>query len=281
MNTTYVNLGCGAIHHPRWLNLDVEPTDPAVRPLDVRKGIPLANGAAAACFSSHVIEHLSPDAARGFLEEQWRVLGSGGIIRVVCPDLAEIARAYLSEHDRALVGGVPTFQHQHHVAELVDQMVRTEPGGRLAQLWEKATPFELEWVVQRTGYVSEKKENDGKRIRCGYFKKACDALSDQSSRYRAWRRIRELHYYCLAWVIGGARLAEIVREGMFRSRGEVHLWMYDAITLSAALASVGFVNMRRRGLGESDIPDWVEYGLEIRHGEPLKPHSLVIEARKL
>lgn len=43
-----------------------------------------------------MIEHLSPDAARGFLEEQWRVLGSGGIIRVVCPDLAEIAHISLN-----------------------------------------------------------------------------------------------------------------------------------------------------------------------------------------
>ena len=71
--------------------LDVEPTDPAVKPLDARKGIPLADGTAAACLSSYVIENLALQAVQAFRTEKFRVLRSGAIIRSACPHLAEVA----------------------------------------------------------------------------------------------------------------------------------------------------------------------------------------------
>ncbi len=274
----YVNIGCGPIHHPRWLNLDVEPTDPVVTPLDVREGIPLAEGAATACFSSHVIEHLSPSAAQAFFADQYRVLRRGGIIRVVCPDLAELARTYLAEYERSRECPIPTYQHRHLTMELVDQMVRREPSGHMARLWSSASPSEREWTLQRSGYVSA--GSGGNKASLSMLRKSWMAFSTRTGRRRAWQRIRDVLHTSIAYAVGGARLARIVREGIFQDSGEVHRWMYDDHALSAALREVGFVDPRRMELGNSEIPDWLTYGLELRDGIPLKPHSLVVEAKK-
>jgi hypothetical protein len=56
--------------------------------------------------------------------------------------------------------------------------------------------------------------------------------------------------------------------------------MWDEVTLGDKLRELGFEGVRRRELGESDIPRWIEFELEIRDGVPIKPHSLVLEATK-
>ena len=48
----------------------------------------------AAVYSSHMIEHLDRDEARAFLEEVWRVLSPGGIVRIAAPDLSLLIRDY-------------------------------------------------------------------------------------------------------------------------------------------------------------------------------------------
>jgi predicted SAM-dependent methyltransferase len=86
-----VKIGCGPVYHAGRVNLDVEPTEPAVKPLDVRKAISLDDGTATAGSRSHVIEHFALQAAQAFLTETFRVLRSGDIIRSACPHLAEVA----------------------------------------------------------------------------------------------------------------------------------------------------------------------------------------------
>jgi hypothetical protein len=56
--------------------------------------------------------------------------------------------------------------------------------------------------------------------------------------------------------------------------------MWDEVTLAEKLRAQGFVDVARRQLGESEIPGWETYELEIRSGVVIKPHSLVLEARK-
>lgn len=137
MKPVLVNIGCGPILHHAWLNLDVEPQDSRVTRLDVRRGIPLADGTADACFSSHVIEHLSPDAASSFLQEQFRVLRPGGVIRVVAPaasrGMSSVGAALSLRHhadcspthSRALirptVAGLPAASHYRRVRANYDE----------------------------------------------------------------------------------------------------------------------------------------------------------------
>lgn len=280
MPNVMVNIGCGTVYHPEWLNLDVVPASNTVRYLDVRKGLPIADCEAVACFSSHVIEHLPPATADAFLCEQQRVLKPGGILRVVCPDLAEICGAYRSEYESSRAVGKASFRHQHLIAELVDQMVRSQPGGQLAALWSRVPLPDRDWVTQRMGYVAESAANRGPAGRTSVIHKLLSRAVTANGRRAFAERLRNNTLCAVATLLGGRRFARGVREALFRGTGENHLWMWDEVTLSGKLRELGFEGVRRRQLGESDIPRWAEFELEIRHGVPIKPLSLVMEARK-
>lgn len=73
------------------------PSD--VRTHDLTRGIPHKTDSVDAIYTSHMLEHLEPDAARFVLGECHRVLHHGGTLRIVVPDLKVITQAYL-EGDR-------------------------------------------------------------------------------------------------------------------------------------------------------------------------------------
>jgi hypothetical protein len=90
-----LNLGCGEKPLPGWINVDAHP---APLSIDLRWGLPFADGAAGHVFLSHVLEHLYyPDEALALLREVRRVLGSGGCLRVVVPDIEQCLAAYTHE----------------------------------------------------------------------------------------------------------------------------------------------------------------------------------------
>lgn len=124
-----LNVGCGPLGIPGWVNLDnslsvrlaripgamkalasiglVGPPSlkysEAVREFDIQYGnarhLPFKANSAEVLYSSHMLEHLDRDEARSFLEEGLRVLAPGGIIRVVVPDLRMRVQAYMETGD--------------------------------------------------------------------------------------------------------------------------------------------------------------------------------------
>jgi predicted SAM-dependent methyltransferase len=100
-----VDLGCGRVWHPAWLNYDLRPRAPQVRKLDLRRPLPLADRHADAVYHSHVLEHLPRATADRLLRECHRVLKPGGILRVAVPDLEDNARSYLQALEAAAQGG--------------------------------------------------------------------------------------------------------------------------------------------------------------------------------
>lgn len=115
----YVQYGCGFSVADGWMNFDSSPTlrierlpliGPAVSTLIVRngkqfpkevvygnivKGLPLPDGSAAACYASHVLEHLSLEDMRVALVNTARLLRPGGVFRMIVPDLLERAKRYV------------------------------------------------------------------------------------------------------------------------------------------------------------------------------------------
>lgn len=73
--------------------------DGAIRVGDVLKGLPVADAAATAVFSSHVLEHLSHQDACAAIGETFRILKPGGVFRCVLPDLQSRAQFYLEQQD--------------------------------------------------------------------------------------------------------------------------------------------------------------------------------------
>jgi predicted SAM-dependent methyltransferase len=86
-----VHLGCGNALLPGWVNLDCYPPPRAcgidVLTLDMRRGLPLADGSVAAVFSEHFLEHLPFGSVRDtILPEVRRILEPGGKVRIGVPN---------------------------------------------------------------------------------------------------------------------------------------------------------------------------------------------------
>lgn len=74
--------------------------------LDCTVPWPVADGAVQYVFSDNVIEHLPLDAGRAMLEQSYRAMQPGGVIRIVTPDLRKHVELYLAGAD-SLDGEVP------------------------------------------------------------------------------------------------------------------------------------------------------------------------------
>lgn len=67
---------------------------------DARYPIPIADGVVSAIYSSHLLEHLDRGTAQGLLSDCYRVLESGGVLRLVVPDMYLISKRYVAIVDR-------------------------------------------------------------------------------------------------------------------------------------------------------------------------------------
>jgi SAM-dependent methyltransferase len=119
-----VHLGCGLKTPPDWVNIDsslnarlskyplllralkavgivprtaTEGWNPTVVGHDLRKPLPFQNDSASAVYTSHLLEHLYLSEAKRLLNECYRILAPGGVLRVVVPDLEAIVREYNGE----------------------------------------------------------------------------------------------------------------------------------------------------------------------------------------
>jgi SAM-dependent methyltransferase len=155
MAAVILNLGCGTRTSPAMINIDwslyarlaqhklgrrlaatvlqgdrrarFEAMDGTIQAHDLRKGIPVPAGSADAVYHSHVIEHIDRDAVPGFLTEIHRVLKPGGVHRIVCPDLEQLALAYSAS---LAEGGA---DHDRRVEAIIGQCVRREASGTSRQ----------------------------------------------------------------------------------------------------------------------------------------------------
>lgn len=128
-----LNLGCGLQTPDGWVNVDGSwnarlAKHPSIRRLlcslhfiskdkseipwspnifihDIRKPLPFADGSAGAIYASHVLEHLYLEEGRRLIRDSFRVLGAGGILRVVVPDLDAIVQEYLGERPFGQLSG--------------------------------------------------------------------------------------------------------------------------------------------------------------------------------
>ena len=62
---------------------------------DASKHLPLPDNSVDILYSSHMLEHLARQKAQSFLREAKRVIKSGGIIRIVVPDLRLLVDDYM------------------------------------------------------------------------------------------------------------------------------------------------------------------------------------------
>jgi predicted SAM-dependent methyltransferase len=86
-DTRKLNLGSGENVLEGWLNTDLLPLDTRVTFLDATHKFPFDDNTFDYIFSEHMIEHVSYDECSFILQECYRVLKPGGVIRIATPNI--------------------------------------------------------------------------------------------------------------------------------------------------------------------------------------------------
>ncbi len=266
-----VNLGCGSVYieSDEWVNLDYSSSGRNVKKANLLRQLPFHKESVSLIYSSHFLEHVPRPSVPAFLKECYRILEPGGQVRLVLPDLENMAREYLStresdEHEKA----------NFVVMEIVDQCVRLESGGELAKYYKDmlstssgSSEGMITYVRERTGEVLTANKNTVKN-------------SGALIRVRAMlRRLERI------WV----KLILLALPSAFRSQnvslasvGEKHQWLWDFHQLKIVLEAEGFVGVQRQSSGSSSVLDFPFHPLDIdSDGMPRKGfESMYVEARK-
>lgn len=118
-----LNIGCGEIRPIGWDNLDsslnanlqrlpflgkyvtrifrtVKYDSSNVKYMNVNNRWPYKDNSVDIVYASHLFEHLNLKTANYFLTEAYRVLKKGGVIRIVVPDLYQIAKKYVNDYEK-------------------------------------------------------------------------------------------------------------------------------------------------------------------------------------
>jgi len=272
-----LNVGCGETYDQRWVNVDVRATAKGIIGHDIRKGLPFPADHFDACYSSHVLEHMTRLNGEKLLRECFRVLRPRGVIRIAVPDLEQIARQYLAALERAEVGlKNGEADHEWMMLEFYDQVVRDVSGGEMARYLARPDIENRDFVLARIGTEAERfwAQNPA-----GVQKNRLARLISRDARSLLQTARGKIAAGLVAIVAGKAAKCAY-EEGMFRASGEIHRWMYDRFSLRQLMERVGFADVEARDATTSRIPGFDRYELDTVGGKTRKPDSLFMEGIK-
>jgi predicted SAM-dependent methyltransferase len=266
-----LNFGCGNRFARGWVNIDFHSVSSEVQRVNLLQRWPFPDSYFDCAYSSHTLEHFSPDTAERLLIECARVMKAGGITRTVVPDLESTCREYLRILDQVNSSELARRQYDWIILELLDQMTRTKPSGRMAGYRERLLAANDQEMIR---YVKSRTDTNP-------WESASKSLGQKLSSMTPGQVANKLIY----WYVGGVKklLPGSLRDAIIDDTriGEKHKWMYDRYNLAALMRRCGFLDVTFRTSKESAIPDFGEDFLDINpDGSVYKPFSLYCEAKK-
>ena len=112
-----LHLGCGPRYIPGFVHVDAQPA-PHVDIVGPIERLPMGDASVCLIYASHVLEHFGRYAYKAVLQEWFRVLKPGGILRLSVPDFAACAAIYyengLADGLSGLVGLIIGGQRNVH-----------------------------------------------------------------------------------------------------------------------------------------------------------------------
>jgi predicted SAM-dependent methyltransferase len=270
----YLNIGCGNKYHKDWVNIDMVSSSKDIVAVNILKGLPFPDNSFDIIYHSQVLEHIPKENSGKFMNECFRVLKPGGIIRVVVPDLENIVDEYkrLLKMNAENPNELSEANYDWILLEMYDQTVRNHKGGLMAEYLRQPTLVNEKYVIDRIGYI-------GRSIRESFLK----GNSSSENIKRAFSSVASFKFaikYVLNSILDKFRSRKS-RIGSFRLGGEIHMWMYDRFSLSRLLKNSGFVNISIKNPFVSEIPNWNSYELDVKEGLAYDPTSLFAEAKKV
>jgi predicted SAM-dependent methyltransferase len=274
-----------SVYLSEWNNLYFsvlpQPVDSEVLYHDVRQPLPYASNQFDAIYAFHIIEHLSPAEAAGYVAELCRILRPGGICRLSTPDMEDIARNYLTQLEACLKDPNEVNRNRFLWAQIeyYDQMARFESGGTLGAQVLKGN-YDEAHIPERYGEVFEEFHPDrAKVIREKLQAQRMERQHDRTTR----RSVPEKLLRRAKWTLYRWRLkrAESRLQNDPRKTMEINKWMYDRLSLRLLLEEHGFTDYAIHTCATSDIPDWERFDFDrtADRTRPIEP-SLYVEARK-
>ncbi|MDL0080349.1 class I SAM-dependent methyltransferase [Helicobacter zhangjianzhongii] len=291
-----LNFACGSRIHPDWVNIDFSPIDKRVKKVNLLRTLPFADESFDVAYSSHFLEHLTPQKALQILKEIKRILKPNGIIRIVVPDLQNLVSAYLatlykltnSAQDSTkqnLTGGGGSkqnlaqtldianleFEYDWLMIEMLDQMVRMQSGGQMGECFHKVSVskdrIKADFIEQRVG----------ERLITPHAVTK-PSLKSKITLDKLTNKILNLYLKSLYFLAPRS-----IRDEVFirTSIGERHKWAYDSFSLKRLLTQAGFTDIQEMCHNRSQIPHFNTYLLDINaDGSAYKGvSSLYMEAR--
>ena len=277
MSKKYLNVGCGShfIISKGWTNLDFVSTSEHVIPHNLLQGIPFPDESFDLVYHSHVLEHFSKEDGRKLIEECFRVLKPGGVIRIAIPNLEEIAKNYLKFLELSYQNQTNALYQANYdwsLIEMFDQTVRNQTGGAMLTYLAQDKIENEEFVMSRIGL-------EGSELRAQLLEnKAMVQPAKPGFLQKVKRKVKKgLSFF---FVIDPKELSEFERIGRFRLGGEIHQWMYDRFSIQRLLEDSKFTDIEIKDAFSSYNECWEEFGLDGIKPVVRKPDSLFVEAIK-
>lgn len=258
-----LNIGCGNIYHKDWINIDYTAYSNDVIEHDLSKGIPLESNTVDFLYNSHILEHFDKKDGFKLLIECKRVLRTGGLIRIVIPDLKSLAEEYLIAFKSVKESHNEYTEANYNwsVIELLDQLVREESGGEMLKFWAQEKIVNSDVLDRRIGKVYDQFKNykfPNKRYPVTFKERLKNKILNFLG--VSWDDYLKLNFYKI---------------------GERHKWMYDEVSLTLLLKNLGFNQITIQKGNSSFFKEWDKYSSLDLDGDLLrKPDSLIIEAIK-
>lgn len=269
-----LNFGCGTRIAEGWTNIDFHSSNSRVLRVNLLAGFPFPANHFDVVYSSHVLEHFAFDEAAFLMREAFRDLKPGGVARIVIPDLENTAREYIrildlpdSDTDKAQL-------YEWIKIELLDQLIRSVPGGAMAPFVQSITAKSDEGMLT---YIRSRTESLGWVPNLDCSKSFVQKLGKTTPQQFSTKMV----YWYLAVV--KQLIPRHIRPMIVTntSIGEKHRWMYDRYGLKHLMQSSGFLDVSFRRFNESVISGFAEDCLDSNiDGTAYKNVSLFGEARK-
>lgn len=164
-----VNIGAGHAGKSGWVNIDGFAHHGINCRYDARKRLPFSDSSVKGIFTEHFFEHIDyTEEAPLFLDECYRVLINGGVIRIIVPDAEKYLNAYVRRdwQDLASIRALDAnmrdnyFKFKYNTRmELINFVFRQDQEHKFAYDFET-----IEFILKHNKFVEIKKQEFGKSM---------------------------------------------------------------------------------------------------------------------
>lgn len=116
-----INLCGGPVIIDGYVNIDIGQGADLVH--DIRKPLPLPSDSVEIVVMSHALNYFTYDECKSIVSEIYRILKTGGIVRVSVPDLELFAKAYIEKDREFLFQKLPSGADRFRGATIGDKFI--------------------------------------------------------------------------------------------------------------------------------------------------------------